>query len=41
MPEAQRWLVGHGFRECTEFDARVMLRVRGLVREGKVTDGYR
>lgn len=39
VPEAQRWLNSNGFRECTENDARHLLFVRRLVRDGKVTDG--
>jgi hypothetical protein len=41
VPEAQRWLSHNGFRECTEDNARRLLFVRRLVREGRLTDDGR
>jgi hypothetical protein len=41
VPETQRWLSSNGFRECTERDAGRALFMRGLVRDGKVSDGDR
>jgi hypothetical protein len=38
VPETQRWLHGKGYSECTEKDAGRALFMRGLVREGKVSD---
>ena len=41
VPETQRWLSSNGYRECTERDAGRALFMRGLVREGKVSDAKR
>jgi hypothetical protein len=41
VPETQRWLSSNGYRECTEDNAKFALFMRGLVREGKVSDGKR
>lgn len=36
VPEAQRWLHNKGFNECTEDDAKGLLLVRKLVRDGRL-----
>jgi hypothetical protein len=41
VPEAQRWLHGKGYRECTEQDAGRALFMRWLVRKGEASDGKR
>jgi hypothetical protein len=38
VPETQRWLSSNGYRECTERDAGRALFMRGLVRDGTVSD---
>jgi hypothetical protein len=38
VPETQRWLHHRGFSECTEDNAKHLLFVRRLVRDGRVTD---
>jgi hypothetical protein len=41
VPETQRWLHHRGFSECTEDNAKHLLFVRRLVRDGRVTDDGR